>query len=403
MAKRVFLHVGTPKSGTTYLQGVLWNAAELLQQHHDILLPGRRKTHRAAAQAVTERCGRRPRPSIAPDAAWERLAADIRGWPSDVIITEELFAPATAHQAAAARSAVAGAEIHVVLTARALSQQLPSAWQEQVKAGVSQSFDGFLDDVRRRSGPAGRLRRVGRPANWFWLVQNLPDIGRRWAADLPPEHVHIVTVPPRTTDATLLWRRYASVLGIDADAFPTDAPMSKLSLGRTEAELLRRIYATSDPRFSGTRRLHWTRALLAHQVLATRPGAQPIALPDGARPWVSARMAALAQGIAMAGYDLVGSSDDLVWEPPRTGSVTTAPVSDHEIQQAAEWTIDRLRQLFAQRCGGAVNGAADAYPAVGVAGVLQMLECLRVADSATPPPRASMPRRSRRPRSTAPA
>lgn len=400
MAKRVFLHVGTPKSGTTYLQGLLWNAAEQLQQHHDMLLPGRRKTHRAAAQAVTGRSGKRPRPSIAPDAAWERLAADIRGWPSDVIITEELFAPATAHQAAAAKSALAGAEIHVVLTARSLSQQLPSAWQEQVKAGVSQSFDGFLDDVRRRSGPAGRLRRVGRPANWFWLVQNLPDIGRRWAADLPPEHVHIVTVPPGTTDATLLWRRYASVLGLDAGAVLSDAPRSKLSLGRTEAELLRRIHATSDPRFTGTRRLHWTRALLAHQVLATRPGAQPISLPDRARPWVRARMAALVEETAMAGYDLVGSLDDLLWEPPKTGSVTAAPVSDHEVQQAAEWTIDRLRQLFAQRCAGAVYGAADADPAVGVAGVLEMLERLRVADGT--PSRVSASRRSPRPRSTAP-
>ena len=401
MAGRVFLHVGTPKSGTTYLQDVLWSSAEVLQQHN-LLLPGRRSTHRAAAQSITGRGVKRPGVPRDPDAAWRQLAAEVRDWPADVIISAELLAPATARQAAVAKSALGGAEIHVVLTARALSRQLPSAWQEQIKAGVSQPFDAFLDDVRRRSGPAGTLRRVRRPGNWFWLVQNLPAIGGRWAADLPPQHVHVVTAPPRTTDPTLLWRRYASVLDLEADAFPADMPRSKLSLGRIEAELLRRVHATRDPRFSETRRLQWTRALLAHQVLADRPGAQAIDLPNRARPWVTARMTALTEGIAAAGYDVVGSLDELTWDRQQKDTVTTAPVSDHEIQQAARWTIDRLRQMFPDRLGRAVDGAAEVDPPDGVVGILEMLDRIWVA-GARPPSRASIPGRSRRPRSGASA
>ena len=56
MAERIFLHVGTPKSGTTYLQAVLWQNADALKSE-GLLLPGRFKTHYAAAKGVTSRTG----------------------------------------------------------------------------------------------------------------------------------------------------------------------------------------------------------------------------------------------------------------------------------------------------------------------------------------------------------
>ena len=40
MAERVFVHVGTPKSGTTYLQAGLWAQREALGSH-GLLFPGR--------------------------------------------------------------------------------------------------------------------------------------------------------------------------------------------------------------------------------------------------------------------------------------------------------------------------------------------------------------------------
>ena len=46
-----------------------------------------------------------------------------------------------------------------------------------------------------RPDPATRARE-GRIATWFWGVQEIPDILDRWGHDLPPEQVHLVTVPP---------------------------------------------------------------------------------------------------------------------------------------------------------------------------------------------------------------
>ncbi|NUS49791.1 MAG: hypothetical protein HOQ22_01965, partial [Nocardioidaceae bacterium] len=41
---RVFLHIGAPKSGTSYLQSTLWRNRALLREH-GLLLPGSRAAH----------------------------------------------------------------------------------------------------------------------------------------------------------------------------------------------------------------------------------------------------------------------------------------------------------------------------------------------------------------------
>ncbi len=43
MANRIFLHIGAPKSGTTYLQTVLWANRENLRRQ-GLLMPGRCST-----------------------------------------------------------------------------------------------------------------------------------------------------------------------------------------------------------------------------------------------------------------------------------------------------------------------------------------------------------------------
>ena len=52
MAQRVFLHVGLPKTGTTYVQTVLWrNRAALAEQ--GLVYPGpRRREHMWASMVV---------------------------------------------------------------------------------------------------------------------------------------------------------------------------------------------------------------------------------------------------------------------------------------------------------------------------------------------------------------
>jgi hypothetical protein len=100
MAERVFLHVGTPKSATTYLQYVLWKSARRrMKRRGGVLLPGARTTHFLAAKGVTRRVDQQQKSAMDPGEAWPRLVDQINAWDRDALVCHELFAPATRRQA----------------------------------------------------------------------------------------------------------------------------------------------------------------------------------------------------------------------------------------------------------------------------------------------------------------
>ena len=76
MAERVFLHIGAPKSGTTFLQTVMWHNRKTLRGL-GLLYPGRQRMDHFHATEVV-------RGLIAADAptptAWDRLCAEIDTW-----------------------------------------------------------------------------------------------------------------------------------------------------------------------------------------------------------------------------------------------------------------------------------------------------------------------------------
>ncbi|MGI8888880.1 MAG: hypothetical protein ACR2GB_07930, partial [Nocardioidaceae bacterium] len=292
MAERVFLHVGTPKSGTTHLQSVLWHNADQLKSA-GLLLPGRFQTHYAAAKGLTDRSKQMRKTRVHIEDAWPRLTRRINRWRQDALVSHELLAPASDEQAAAAKAMLAEAEVHIVVTARALHRQLPASWQQQVQGGASTPYDVFIREVRDRRGKGA----------WFWGVQDVPDIARRWAGDLPSERVHVVTVPTTSAQPRLLWQRYASVLGLEPDAYDVAAPAMNMSLGLVESELLRLVNAFQDPRFRGPERLPWTRKLLANRILGKRRGL-PIRPPADAGDWLSERAAAMTAELHASGYDV---------------------------------------------------------------------------------------------------
>jgi hypothetical protein len=371
MADRVFLHIGTPKSGTTYLQTMLWKNADALRAA-GLLLPGKLKLHYAAAKGITARPGPAYLTQNKTDVAWSRLVEQIRCWPGPALISHELLAPATREQAAAATAPLRDAEIHLVLTVRALHRQLPSAWQQQVKAGLGLPYDRFLDEIHKAVGH-GR---------WFWAVQDALGVAVRWGAGVPPEHVHIVTCPTDSSDPTLLWRRYASVMGLGLDGFETDVPHKNVSLGVAETELLRRVYVACDDRFRDPERQRWTRHLLATQVLAKHRG-EPIRLPSGAREWIEERTAAMTAGIRSRGYSVMGDLADLGWQPPSGSSRLVTSVTEDELAALAGWVVGRLHEALVERQPTAPHPGV--LPQDGIAGILDLLEHIRAADTGTSP------------------
>jgi hypothetical protein len=334
-------------------------------------------------------------PHADPATAWPALVEDVEGWAGTALLSDELFAPATARQAGRARALLTG-RTDVVLTARALHRQVPAAWQEQVKGGYAGTLEEFGEAVRRAAdSPLTPLRArlrggVGTGSDrgvWFWLVQDVADVARRWGAGLPPEQVHVVTVPRDSPDPAALWQRYACVLGIDPAAVDADVPRRNVSLGRVEVELLRRVHAARDPRFTDAGRHPWTRRLLAHQVLAQRRG-DPIGLPPAVAAWLPERAHAMVLALRSAGYLVTGDLTDLLPSTRAAGGPETSRAAGHvteeELDEAARWTIERLHGVLAERAGGTV-AAPRVAAGDGVPGILELLEHIRAADTRVAP------------------
>jgi hypothetical protein len=389
MSKRVFLHVGTPTPGTTYVQAVLWQNADALKRD-GLLLPARFAVHYAAAKGVTTRTHRQRELDVDVEQAWGKLARQAKRWEHDALISHELLAPATRDQARAAKRRLGkDTEIHLIVTARALHLQLATAWQEQVKSGMSLPFRLFVNRVRDREARG----------EWFWEVQDTIDILDRWGPRASPAHVHIVTVPagvgaPDTTPhgavaeagqlgrLATVWSRFSSVLGVDPRAYDSEVPRKPGSLGVVESELLRRVHAMRDGRFTDTQRHYWTRRILAGELLARRAGA-PILLPDDARPWLEDRSTQIIDTIRARGYHVVGDVGELAWGDPPAGGRAVESVTPEELAEATRWTISRLQEELVER--QPVNPPPPVGPDDGVPGVLELLEHIRAADTGEMP------------------
>ena len=89
---------------------------------------------------------------------------------------------------------------------------------------------------------------------------------------------------PRGGPASLLWARFASVLGIDPGGADLSRARANSSLGLLEAEFLRRMNEALPgelPDWFYTRNI---KRILAHDVLRARPRQARLALPAAGKP-----------------------------------------------------------------------------------------------------------------------
>lgn len=330
MASHVYLHVGAPKTGTTFLQGVMrHNRARLKEQ--GVLYPGTTPRDHLHASQVVREATNSPRRQDRLDA-WDRLVDELAAWPGVGIISHEFFGMATEEQARAAIERLAPAEVHVVVTARDYVRQFAADWQESLKMGLDLTIEEFL-----RRAHKNRL-----PRPWGWNAHDLVGVLERWGSTLPPERVHVVTVPQPGAPRDLLLRRFCSVVQVDPDALDLSAVFGNESLGVVQAELLRRLKAhLSSPLDEAPERHRWLRGYFAHDVLLAQGGDRFTLLPEQAEV-LAERAREAVEAIKAAGYDVVGELDDLTPAPPDPGLRHPSDVTESEVLEAALIAIERM-------------------------------------------------------------
>ncbi|QCW49240.1 hypothetical protein FE634_00285 [Nocardioides dongxiaopingii] len=318
-AGRVVLHVGAPKSGTTYLQSRLHrNAASLAA--HGVLVPRADAADgpaslafRAALDLTGVRLGRGRGYT---DGWWDRLVAVVgdhvaTGGPA--VVSDEAFVRADAAAVARALADLrgTGATLEVVYTARDLARQLVSGWLEGLKHGGTRTFGAYLEAAR--DGELGAVRAYDVAAVLGRWAEALGDAGR----------VHLVTVPPEGGDRSLLWTRFLGVAGLDPAWAPVEAARSNDAVGLPEAQFLRVLNERLGAAASRGGRLHAVVQDVVREGLAER-GSPRVRLDPRHAGWVEERTSDWLAWARGSGVDVVGDLDDLrpapvdpaTWEDP---------------------------------------------------------------------------------------
>ncbi|HEY8300437.1 MAG TPA: hypothetical protein VIG48_00930 [Jatrophihabitans sp.] len=339
----VHLHIGAPKTGTTYVQNALWHNRDGLGER-GLLYPLERPDEHFAMTMDLRRMPWADGFDPAWDGAWDRVVERVANSPAPrAVVSDELLGGATPDQIRRAVASFGDAEVHVVFTVRDLARALPSDWQEQVRHGHTVPYDRFVDDLitlgRDAPAPFGQM---------FWDLHDPMRVLPGWAEVVGPDRVHVVTVPPAGAPRDELRGRIAKVLGIAPGELKlaADASTANTSLGAGEAELIRRL----NDQGRLPERLTWmyaglVRLELGEWILAPRPGQRRIVLPARHRDRITEHAHRTMAWLREAQFPVTGDLADLV--PEFTDDdADGAAVSDAELLDTAlEALADLLLRL----------------------------------------------------------
>ncbi|MFB4317457.1 hypothetical protein [Actinomadura sp. 21ATH] len=301
----VYLHVGAAKSGTTYLQNVLWRNRDRLREQ-GVLYPGPDFAAHVRAAFDLRRTFFRGATDPTVRGAWRELVDAARGWPGTTIISQELFAPTRAEYVARALADLDFADVHVVFTVRDLGRQIPAHWQEDVKNRFTTSFEEFVAALSRRDWENFEVARL------FWGLQDPVAVLARWGAGLPPDRVHVVTLPRPGAPRDLLWRRFCAAVGLDPGGCDPSAAFGNPSLGLAETQYVRLLNGALDERIGWHTYNDEVKLHLAQEVLTRRPSPIRTTLPAEHLPWAVERAIETVEAVRAARYRVVGDLYELI-------------------------------------------------------------------------------------------
>jgi len=331
--RRVLLHVGVPKSGTSFLQATLRANADRLRAA-GVLFPT--EQHKGLFHAALELTGNHPGwgvPQKRVKGSWARLCKQARAFDGTTVLSNELFSNASRTQVETAMRELEDLEVHVVVTARDLARQLPAEWQEGIKHGRGLRFRPFLERMLDPERSHDHARK-------FWRHQDIAELMERWGAGLPPERIHLVTAPPPGAPRDLLWQRFCAVVGVDPALAVFPEVGANTSLGITAIDVLRRV---NKQLRKGDRPPLLRRTVKQSLVNgALRQDTSPrVSTPEELLPRLNEITDDWVKRIEAAGYEVVGDLADLTPRPAEG-----AP-ADHRVpvRDARDLAVDAVAVL----------------------------------------------------------
>jgi hypothetical protein len=294
----VCLHVGCFKTGTSHLQATMDANREALRDA-GVLWPGRTFGDQVdfAQQARSGRSQAR--------GDWTRVVQEIDAWDGPLaVISMEFLSLAGSAGVARAMKMLEKHRLKVVVTARDLGRVVPAQWQESVQHENDWSYREYLEEITRN--------RRGRSTahQHFWARHNWPRIVSTWSK-AGPDDVTLVTVPPAGSPRSLLWERFASVIGVQADRYVEPVAVNE-SLGAASAEVLRYAARSLKAGSYSSAAVRVKKKVLAKTLMAARKAEEPaLALPPEWEPWAKDKTERLLDKLRAQDVEVVGDLEEL--------------------------------------------------------------------------------------------
>lgn len=327
----VFLHIGAPKTGTTFLQEAMWHNRALLLQR-GVTLPGRRATDHFYGTLDLRNLDFKGYDDPRTSGMWEHLVSRALAADTEkVVISHEVLCGADEGVVAEAVDSLRPATVHVVYGARDLARQLPAAWQESLKNRRRHTYRQFLAHT------LGEHARDGAVAD-FWGLQDPVATLHTWSRVVPPEHIHVVTLP-KSAGMDTLWQRFCAAIDIPGDGYDLEVGRNP-SLSHVDADLLRRINRKLP------HDLPWPeyeeKVKRRFNELADQTASGPhLVVPGRNRERVMQLAGDIRAELGRPGYRVVGDLDDLIPAPDAFGPVDP-PNTEQMADIAASWLATTL-------------------------------------------------------------
>lgn len=233
--KKVVIHAGFHKTGTTALQHSLHASSEQLNAagyRYPIVDQGTSQSGSVLALA-NRGWGWQARGSkVLPKRIWAKLVKQTRSGNDDVVLSSEFFSELDEVHVRAVKAAFEGLDVQVVFTMRALDKIFPSTYQQSLKSGSSYSYEVWLERTTTDY--------YGEQKTGFWKRNRHAHVIARWMEIFGAENVTVITADE--SNPGLLFDRFSEFLQLPIGALkPVAGSGLNRSLLLDEIHLLRAI------------------------------------------------------------------------------------------------------------------------------------------------------------------
>lgn len=293
----VFIHIGPPKTASTYLQKGVWNNREYLREQGLLYPADHDHEFIVAANDVLD--GRfMPVNAGGGPGVWDKVAGRARGWPGTALISCELLAFCEPEHIKRVVESLAPASLRLIVMARCRADMLPSLYQERVKmVTVKESFEDFLTEFCQES-------------NTWPMAPGL--LVERWLPFIGRENIHVVTVPRAMADPRLLIERFGEVLGIDPSQLGAGEQKLNPSLDAVGVALMRAVTERTAGRLDQPAQKALIAGRLVPLLRSLDLPRRPLRLPGSMRPLMAEIGAGDQAALAAAGCHIHGDLADLL-------------------------------------------------------------------------------------------